>query len=87
MEVSDSDVKSFERDQHITHLDIRIWLVAITLKIPDVLLGKPEGLHISDIGKAPGADAEKLGRILHLSASKHIFREGILSPLKSLSPV
>ena len=63
--------------------------MAITLKIPDLLLGKPEGLHISEIGKETGADQEKLGRILRLLASKHIFREGIPPSfkLKSLSPV
>jgi len=60
---------------------------AITLKIPDILLGKPDGMHISEIGKETGVDAEKLGRILRLLASKHIFREGIFSPLKSFLTV
>ena len=28
MEVNDLDLKSFKRDQHFTHLDIRIWMLA-----------------------------------------------------------
>ncbi|RDB18706.1 3-O-methyltransferase 2 [Hypsizygus marmoreus] len=49
--------------------------VAITFKIPDILLEQPEGLHISEIGRKTGVDEEKLGRILRLLASRHLFRE------------
>ena len=47
-------------------------------KIADILQESPSssGLHISDIGKTAGIEEGKLGRVLRLLASKHIFREG-----------
>ena len=33
-------------------------------------------MHISDIARKAGVDQDKLGRILRLLASTHIFREG-----------
>jgi hypothetical protein len=50
--------------------------VAITFKIADILEEKPEGMHISEIGKRAGIDSQKLGRILRLLATRHVFREG-----------
>ena len=50
--------------------------VAITFKIADILEEQPEGMHISEIGKRSGIDTEKLGRILRLLATRHVFREG-----------
>lgn len=46
-------------------------------KIADILQESPSssGLHISDIGKKAGIEEGKLGRVLRLLASKHIFRE------------
>lgn len=49
--------------------------VAITFKIADILQKKPQGMHVSEIGKISGLDERKLGRILRLLATKHIFRE------------
>ncbi|KAH9483231.1 3-O-methyltransferase 2 [Psilocybe cubensis] len=49
--------------------------VALTFKIPDVLNKKPAGMHISEIGRETGIEEGKVGRILRLLASKHIFRE------------
>jgi hypothetical protein len=56
--------------------------VVAAFKIPDILLDQPEGMNISEIAKRSGIEQGKLGRILRLLASKHIFREGI--PLSSL---
>ncbi|KAG6831459.1 hypothetical protein H0H92_010368 [Tricholoma furcatifolium] len=49
--------------------------VAVAFKIPDVLLEKPSGMHITEIGQKAGVNHQKLGRILRLLVSKHIFRE------------
>ncbi|KAF9544584.1 S-adenosyl-L-methionine-dependent methyltransferase [Agrocybe pediades] len=49
--------------------------VAITFKIPDILQEKPSGMHISEIGKRTGIEERKVGRILRLLATKHVFRE------------
>ena len=50
--------------------------VAITFKIADILEEQPEGMHIEEIGARSGIDAQKLGRILRLLATRHVFREG-----------
>jgi hypothetical protein len=52
--------------------------VVVTFKSPDILLDQPQGMHISEISKRSGIEQGKLGRILRLLATKHIFREGIL---------
>jgi hypothetical protein len=63
--------------------------VVATFKIPDILQDQPRGMHISEIAKRSGIEQGKLGRILRLLASKHIFREGIylLSGKISMSEV
>ena len=53
--------------------------VVVTFKVPDILLDQPEGMHIAEIAKRSGIEQGKLGRILRLLATRHIFREGILS--------
>ncbi|KAH7874191.1 S-adenosyl-L-methionine-dependent methyltransferase [Lentinula edodes] len=50
-------------------------LVISNAKVADVLLYKPEGMHISEIAKATGLDQGKLGRIMRMLATKHCFRE------------
>jgi hypothetical protein len=50
--------------------------VALTNKIPDILHESPSGVHISELEKRTGVDAGKLGRILRLLATKHVFKEG-----------
>ncbi|KAH9479088.1 3-O-methyltransferase 2 [Psilocybe cubensis] len=50
-------------------------LVVTNAKIADLLLGKPEGLHVNDLASASGLDSGKLGRILRLLATKHVFDE------------
>lgn len=51
-------------------------LVVTNAKIADLLLGKPEGLHVNDLAAASALDPGKLGRILRLLATKHCFDEG-----------
>lgn len=50
--------------------------VAITFNIADILEEQPEGMHITQLGQRAGIDPGKLGRILRLLATRHIFREG-----------
>ena len=55
--------------------------VVITFKIADILEEQPEGMHIDEISARSGIDAQKLGRILRLLATRHVFREGNYIPL------
>jgi hypothetical protein len=64
--------------------------VVVTFKIPDILQDQPDGMHISEIAEKSGIEQGKLGRILRLLVSKHIFREGtillfIMQGLRNLS--
>ena len=58
--------------------------VALTLKLPDILMEQPNGMHISEIANKTGVDEDKLGRILRLLASTHVFREGKFFTPRSL---
>ncbi|KAG6875636.1 hypothetical protein C0993_008221, partial [Termitomyces sp. T159_Od127] len=49
--------------------------IVITFEIPDILQEQPLGMHIKEIGKRAGVNHEKLGRIMRLLVTKHIFRE------------
>ncbi|KAJ7895694.1 S-adenosyl-L-methionine-dependent methyltransferase [Mycena leptocephala] len=49
--------------------------VAIEFKIPDILLEKPAGMHVTEISKKTGVEQEKLARILRLLSTGHCFRE------------
>ncbi|TCD61790.1 hypothetical protein EIP91_007944 [Steccherinum ochraceum] len=44
-------------------------------KVTDALKDHPQGLHISELAKATGLNAGKLGRVLRLLGSKHCFKE------------
>lgn len=50
--------------------------VVLANKVPDILQENPSGVHISELGKKTGVNAGKLGRVMRLLASKHIFQEG-----------
>ncbi|KAF8577159.1 S-adenosyl-L-methionine-dependent methyltransferase [Ramaria rubella] len=50
-------------------------LVVSNAKIADLLLNKPEGIHVDELAKKSSLDAGKLGRILRLLATKHCFSE------------
>ncbi len=41
-----------------------------------MLVGKPEGIPVEQLGKQSGLDSNKLGRILRMLATKHCFQEG-----------
>ncbi|KAF9563367.1 S-adenosyl-L-methionine-dependent methyltransferase [Agrocybe pediades] len=49
--------------------------IALKFKIADLLQEKPEGMHISEIGERTGVEELKIGRVLRLLATKHVFRE------------
>ena len=55
--------------------------MVVTFKIPDLLLDKPQGLHVSELSKLSGCEEGKLARILRLLATKHCFTEGPSSVL------
>ncbi|KAF8992613.1 S-adenosyl-L-methionine-dependent methyltransferase [Cyathus striatus] len=50
-------------------------LVVTEAKIADILVDKPEGLHVNEIAKKTGLPAGKLGRIMRVLATKHCFNE------------
>lgn len=50
--------------------------VATEAKISDLLLGKPEGLHVNDLAERSGLNAKKLVQVLRLLATNHIYQEG-----------
>ncbi|KAF9040755.1 S-adenosyl-L-methionine-dependent methyltransferase [Panaeolus papilionaceus] len=49
--------------------------VVSTFKIPDVLQTKPEGMHISEIAEKTGLEPRKIGRVLRLLSTRHVFTE------------
>ncbi|THH00242.1 hypothetical protein EW145_g7114 [Phellinidium pouzarii] len=49
--------------------------VASTAGIAGLLLGKPEGVHITELSASSGINADKLGRVLRLLATRHVFQE------------
>ncbi|RDB28143.1 3-O-methyltransferase 2 [Hypsizygus marmoreus] len=50
-------------------------LVVVNGKIADLLLDRPEGVHVDELAKQAKLDSGKLGRILRLLATKHCFTE------------
>ncbi|KAJ7214521.1 S-adenosyl-L-methionine-dependent methyltransferase [Mycena pura] len=50
-------------------------LVVTDAKIADLLLNKPNGVHIDELSRKTGIDAGKLGRVLRLLSTKHCFAE------------
>ena len=54
--------------------------VVVNAKVADHLVGKPDGLHIDELGKLTQIDPKKLGRLLRMLATKHCFQEGELLP-------
>ncbi|KAJ3504647.1 hypothetical protein NLJ89_g7832 [Agrocybe chaxingu] len=49
--------------------------IAMKFGIPDVLQEDAAGMHITDIAERTGLEERKIGRILRLLATKHVFRE------------
>ncbi|ESK85089.1 S-adenosyl-L-methionine-dependent methyltransferase [Moniliophthora roreri MCA 2997] len=52
-------------------------LVIVTnARIADLLVDKPEGMHVKQLAEASGFnDSDKLGRVMRLLATNHVFRE------------
>ncbi|KAJ7487263.1 S-adenosyl-L-methionine-dependent methyltransferase [Mycena galericulata] len=50
-------------------------LVAADAKIADLLLDKPEGLHVDQLAYKTGINRSKLARVLRFLATKHCFTE------------
>ncbi|KAJ7482293.1 S-adenosyl-L-methionine-dependent methyltransferase [Mycena galericulata] len=50
-------------------------LVAADAKIADLLLDKPEGMHIDQLARKTGINRSKLARVLRFLATKHCFTE------------
>ncbi|ESK85648.1 S-adenosyl-L-methionine-dependent methyltransferase [Moniliophthora roreri MCA 2997] len=58
------------------HAEPSALLVVTQARIADILVDKPEGLHVDQLAEASGfKDADKLGRLMRLLASRHVFRE------------
>ncbi|TCD67183.1 hypothetical protein EIP91_000409 [Steccherinum ochraceum] len=49
--------------------------VAIDYKIADLLLQKPDGVHVTTLAEATNIEEDKLSRILRLLATTHVFTE------------
>jgi hypothetical protein len=60
-------------------------LVVSDNKIADLLLNKPEGVHVDVLAKESGLDPGKLGRILRLLVTRHCFKEGAVFLLLQLT--
>lgn len=45
-------------------------------RIANLLDNKPEGVHVDDLAKLAGVNADKLGRVLRMMATSHVFKEG-----------
>lgn len=50
--------------------------VVTQAKIPDLLKGHPEGVHVSELAEATKIDQGKLSRVLRFLVTKHVFKEG-----------
>lgn len=50
--------------------------VAVEVHIPDLLLDRPNGVHVNELSEKTGIESGKLGRILRLLAIRHCFCEG-----------
>ncbi|KAK7047294.1 hypothetical protein VNI00_006525 [Paramarasmius palmivorus] len=66
-------------DRANTHAEPSCLLVALNARIADLLVDKPEGASVIELAEASGfKDADKLGRVMRLLATRHVFREGQL---------
>ncbi|KAK7026519.1 hypothetical protein VNI00_015599 [Paramarasmius palmivorus] len=51
-------------------------LVASDARIADLLVDKPDGMHVNELAKVSSfKDEDKLGRVMRLLATRHVFRE------------
>lgn len=59
----------------LAHAEPASLLVVTQARIADYLLDKPDGLHVSELARLSGLDESKLGRILRLLVTSHVYRE------------
>ncbi|KAK7027234.1 hypothetical protein VNI00_015323 [Paramarasmius palmivorus] len=60
----------------LAHNESACLAVVTNAKIADLLANEPEGIPVGDLaGRAGFEDADKLGRIMRLLATRHVFRE------------
>ncbi|KAK7047266.1 hypothetical protein VNI00_006497 [Paramarasmius palmivorus] len=63
-------------DRANAHAEPSCLLVATKARIADLLVDKPEGVHVAQLAALSGfQDSDKLGRMMRLLATRHIFRE------------
>ena len=51
--------------------------IVIAAEVTNILLGHPNGLHISNLSEQTGIAGGKLSRILRLLTVKHVYQEGV----------
>ncbi|KAF9052592.1 S-adenosyl-L-methionine-dependent methyltransferase [Rhodocollybia butyracea] len=62
-------------NRSLQHEESACLSVVTEAKIADLLLNKPNGVHVDELAELTGLDGGKLGRILRVLATKHCFRE------------
>ncbi|KAJ3560868.1 hypothetical protein NP233_g10552 [Leucocoprinus birnbaumii] len=62
-------------NKHLCIYDSAYLGVALRAKIAEILLDKPQGLHVSDISEQCKIEKRKLARVLRTLCSQHVFRE------------
>jgi len=50
--------------------------IVVEARIPDMLIGKPQGLSVIELAQKSNLEAKKLRKVLRALATRHIFREG-----------
>ncbi|KAK7453205.1 hypothetical protein VKT23_011885 [Stygiomarasmius scandens] len=51
--------------------------IVMDAKIADLLLNRPEGVHVGELGQKSNRDPGKLSRVLRALATNHVFMEGL----------
>lgn len=62
-------------NKSLEHNEPACLLVVTEARIADLLLDKPEGVHVEELADAAKLDSGKLRRIMRLLATKHCFKE------------
>ncbi|KAK7021286.1 hypothetical protein VNI00_017461 [Paramarasmius palmivorus] len=68
------------------HVEVACLSAVIYAGIPDLLVDKPEGMHVSQLSELSEftAGVDKLERVMRLLASKHVFRQACSSETRRL---
>lgn len=65
------------------HVDVACLNVVVNARVPDILYGRHEGVDITEIALRAKVHPTKLLKIMRNLASKHVFYEGWLLPIRS----